>query len=232
MIEARIKTQYQEIYGKPFPKDYTGEPMEATLLECSNKYNILYKVYGIRTPENTSKENSEKDFKEKNTSKDSKETNSERQYEEISSFRPSVLDNYITEEYGEEEVVEKYNKENPDKKIKICNLLFLSKESSESNASNAYEDKNHLMYIIDFEKFTKCHVCPNCGNYCLSASDNGCYNKKLFERHVAKCTGKTVPYLRIEKFLFQMFRILQKMIYMHIYSLEAAKMNILLLIIL
>jgi hypothetical protein len=163
MIEARIEEQYKEIYGKPLPKDYAGEPTEATLLECSNKYNILYKVYAIRTPENTSK--------------DSKETNSEREYEKISSFRPSVFDcfsvtscegdelfNYNTNIDDEEEIVEKYNKENPDKKIKICNLLFLSKESSESNN---FEDKNHLMYIIDFEKFTKCHVCLKCGNYCL-----------------------------------------------------------------
>jgi hypothetical protein len=136
----------------------------------------LYKVYGIKSQESTSNETTE------------------RQYEEISSFRPSVLDSYITDEFEEDRIVEKYNKENPHKKIKICNLLFLSKDSTSASGNwcgapennTSFEDKNHLMYIIDFQKFTKCHVCPKCGNYCLSASDNGCYNKKRFERHVAK----------------------------------------------
>jgi hypothetical protein len=124
----------------------------------------------------------------------------------VTSCEGDELFNYNTHIDDEEEIVEKYNKENPDKKIKICNLLFLSKESSESDnlggaskSVSSYEDKNHLMYIIDFKKFTKCHVCPKCGNYCISASNKGCYNKKLFERHVAKCTGKSVPNLRANK---------------------------------
>jgi hypothetical protein len=36
--------------------------MEKTLLECSNKYNILYKVHGIKSGKNDFKENSDRQY--------------------------------------------------------------------------------------------------------------------------------------------------------------------------
>jgi 16S rRNA C967 or C1407 C5-methylase (RsmB/RsmF family) len=70
-ITKRIENQYKELYGKELPKDYSGEPMEATLSECSKKYNILYRVFTI---------------------KDSKTPTKERIYEQLVSFYPPGLE--------------------------------------------------------------------------------------------------------------------------------------------
>jgi hypothetical protein len=163
------------LYGKDLPKDYAGEPMEATLMECSKKYNILYKVFAIKILE----DNSGTKMKEDNSDTKIPKDDSERQYEQISSFRPSCFDNFDADE-DDDKLVENYNNNNQTHKIKICNLLLLS----------GYEEK-YLMYIIDFEKFTKCHVCPKCGNYSVSTANHCSYNKKRYAKHVATCTGKS-----------------------------------------
>jgi hypothetical protein len=146
--------------------------METTLQECSEKYNILYRVFGIKTNEEN-----------------------ERIYEQILTFCPPCLEDCENDKFSDEKLVENFNIANPSKKIKICNLLFVSKDGS-------LEDSNyHLMYKINLENLLKCHVCPKCHDYCLSATNNGCYNKKRFENHVKNCTGEAETGLILPKSL-------------------------------
>jgi hypothetical protein len=47
----------------------------------------------------------------------------------------------------------------------------------------------NVMYIKDIQKYTKLHICPNCG-YMPAATKCGCYQKIRFEEHVENCDGK------------------------------------------
>jgi hypothetical protein len=62
---------------------------------------------------------------------------------------------------------------------RVVNLLLLSNKT-----------ETHICYIKNIEGLTKCHICPKCNNYMLSAFHNKNYHKEYFEKHVEKCDGK------------------------------------------
>jgi hypothetical protein len=171
-IKARIKEQYFELYGDVMPEDYKGEVIEIILPEVSNLYNTIFKIFTI---------------------------NKSGAYELIKTYKPNRLEEedededtetlHIENKSDDDESYEENETDAITEKRKITNLLLLTDD----------ENNWHLMFIKDVDNLTKCHVCPKCHEYCLSASNNRCYDKKLFDKHVASCTGRARADLRLYK---------------------------------
>ena len=70
--------------------------------------------------------------------------------------------------------------------VQVMNILLITQNC-----------KTHVMYIKDVERLTGILICPKCHSYCYNMR-GGDRNKKRFDEHVSKCTGKPEKQFRFD----------------------------------